>query len=78
VSTNISFAAYSPVTSTYTPPVVLHAQSSGGNIVLNWSTGILQAATNVAGPYLDINGAPNPYSVPPTNAQEFFRVRQGP
>jgi hypothetical protein len=78
VATNTSFAAYSPVTSTVITPIVLHVQSTGGNIVLDWSGGILQSATNVVGPYLDVNGAPNPYSVPPTNAQEFFRVRQGP
>ncbi|HWD92033.1 MAG TPA: DUF2341 domain-containing protein [Verrucomicrobiae bacterium] len=78
VATNTSFAAYSPVTTTVVAPVVLHVQSTGGNVVLDWTTGILQSATNVAGPYLDINGAPNPYSVPATNAQEFFRVRQGP
>jgi hypothetical protein len=78
VSTNTSFATYSPVTSTYVPPVILHVQSSGGNIMLDWSTGTLQSSTNVVGPYMDITGAPNPYTVPPTNAQEFFRIRQGP
>lgn len=32
----------------------------------------------LVGPYIDITGVSNPYTVPPTNAQEFFRIRQGP
>jgi hypothetical protein len=43
---------------------------------LNWRVGTLQSATNVAGPYVDINNASAPYTVSTTNAQQFYRVRE--
>lgn len=52
---------------------------SGTNLVLNWpGTFVLQAATNLPGPYVDVPGS-SPY----TNStgqfpRRFFRLRQGP
>ena len=43
---------------------------------LNWGGGILQGATNVAGPYIDISNASAPYMISTTNAQQFYRVRE--
>jgi hypothetical protein len=52
------------------------APVSGGSLQLNWSYGTLQSATNVTGPYLDVTNISPPYTVPTTNQQEFFRVRE--
>jgi hypothetical protein len=49
---------------------------SPGQLQLNWSYGTLQSATNVAGPYSDLINAFPPFSIPTTNNQQFFRVRE--
>lgn len=45
-------------------------------VVVTWNCGILQSATNVAGPYLDVFGASSPYTntstTPPTT---FYRAK---
>ena len=59
--------------STNEPPF-LSMQASSSGLVLNWSSGTLQSATNVPGPWYDVVGAASPY----TNAlvgQQFFRLR---
>jgi hypothetical protein len=50
----------------------------GNNLVLTWPSGwSLQSATNVLGPYSDVQGATSPYTVDTTLApQQFFRLRQ--
>jgi hypothetical protein len=54
----------------------LHSQVDGsGQIVLTWTTGQLQSASNINGPYTDVSGATSPYTVPPSNAQQYFRIR---
>jgi hypothetical protein len=59
------------------PPTVAFVKN-GNALVLTWPAGwVLQAATNVPGPYFDIAGATSPY----TNdmalwPQRFFRLRQ--
>ncbi len=48
----------------------------GGNqLQVNWDYGILQSATNPAGPFSDIPGSTAPYSIQATNDFEFFRLR---
>jgi len=46
-------------------------------VVLTWTNGYLQSATNVLGPYLNVPGATSPYTnstvIPPTNV--FYRLR---
>lgn len=47
-------------------------------VVLNWTNGFLQSATNVIGPYVDVTGATSPFTnitwpPPPTN--RFYRLR---
>lgn len=43
----------------------------------NWNYGVLQCATNVAGPYQDMTNMPQPYTLLVTNSPQFFyRVRQ--
>lgn len=51
---------------------------SGGNATITWvgNTSILQSAPTVLGPWTDIVGATSPYSVTPSAAQAYFRLRQ--
>jgi PKD repeat protein len=53
------------------------ARLSGTNFVLTWSgPGIIQSATNVAGPYFDVPGAVSPLSNGvSTDGGRFFRLR---
>jgi O-glycosyl hydrolase len=58
------------------PPVGLTLTTLGSNAQLNWNYGVLQSATNAAGPYGDLTNAVQPWLLPLTNAQQFFRVRE--
>lgn len=49
---------------------------SGGQFKLNWSSGTLQSATNVNGPYSDVPNASPPDTVPAGQGQEFYRIRE--
>ena len=49
---------------------------SGSGKSLSWNYGVLQTATNVAGPYMDMTNFTPPYVVPLTNSQQFFRIRE--
>jgi hypothetical protein len=59
------------------PPIPMTSQRVGTNLVLTWPDfAILQYATNIAGPFIDIFTATSPY----TNSlkaypQQFFRLR---
>jgi hypothetical protein len=55
--------------------VTIYAQKAGANLTLIWSPGTLQSATNVAGPYSDISGATAPYTISPSEAQRYYRVK---
>ncbi len=55
-------------------PQTITITHSGSNVILNWQTGLLLQATNVLGPWTTNNGAVSGYTVPATNAAEFFRV----
>jgi hypothetical protein len=64
----------------WTPPArpTLNIVSSGGNAILSWTDAsglfVLQQASNVAGPYTDIQGFTNPYTNAITGPQ-YFRLR---
>ena len=60
---------------TVNPPASLVIQFSDGNLILSWSGGTLQSATNVSGPWDDVSGATSPRTNPPAAAQEFYRLR---
>ncbi len=51
----------------------LYSQTAVPNPVLNWANGTLLEATNLLGPWVT-NSAASPYTVVPTNAQQFFRL----
>jgi hypothetical protein len=48
---------------------------TNNQLVLTY-VGTLISSTNVAGPYTPVTGAASPYSVPATNAQQFYRAKQ--
>jgi len=60
--------------------VTLNIQMTNGLPVLSWSsawvTAVLQSATNVSGPWVNIPGATTPYTVTNTTPALFYRVRQ--
>ena len=49
--------------------------SSGTNVLITWATGALQSATNVNGPYADVNGATSPYTDSVSGTGRFYRAR---
>jgi hypothetical protein len=60
---------------TINPPLVFSVQKSTGNVVFNWPFGVLQSATNLAGPWTDISGATSPFTNTPAGPQQFYRVQ---
>ena len=56
-------------------PVVVTAQSIGGNVVLSWPLGALQAAPVLSGPYTNVPGATSPLTNPPSSGMLFYRVK---
>jgi hypothetical protein len=67
-----AFATYGSIVPT---PVTLHWQAGNGQVVLTWTVGTLQSAPSVTGPYTDMTGVPSPYTLAPSNAQQYFRVK---
>ena len=62
--------------STPLPETLTFINTGPGQLQLNWAYGTLQSATNVTGPYNDVPYALPPYTVPTTNSQQFYRVRE--
>jgi hypothetical protein len=57
------------------PGVVLKiAPGTDGNRILTWPQGTLLQATEVTGPWTTNSSAVSPFTVTPTNTQNFFRV----
>jgi hypothetical protein len=56
------------------------AKGTGSNLTVTWSqsNATLLVATNLAGPWVANPSATSPYSVMPTNAQQFFRILINP
>jgi polygalacturonase len=56
---------------------ILNLLPNPPNLALQWNYNfVLQSATNIAGPYQDVSGAPNPYTTTFTRPQKFYRLRQ--
>jgi hypothetical protein len=55
--------------------LTIHYTTTGTNIVLTWTNGILQSATAVLGPYGDVPGATSPYTTNYAGSMKFFRLR---
>jgi hypothetical protein len=56
-------------------PVRVSIQSLGKQVRLSWPAGTLQSAGQLTGPYTNITTATTPYTLSPTNAEQFFRVK---
>ena len=70
-----SFAQSVPMGNMNEAGMSLMEESSGTNVVLTWSVGTLLQSTNASGPWTVVNGAASPYTVPATNAAEFYKIR---
>jgi PKD repeat protein len=57
------------------PPVIITILISSNQVQLTWLSGTLQSASQVTGPYTNVTIATSPYSVPPSDATRFFRVK---
>jgi hypothetical protein len=55
-------------------PSTLAISRSGGVIILTWTSGVLQQADSVFGPWSDVAGAASPYSTTPSGQRRFFRL----
>lgn len=62
----------------YAGPVYLNATHSGSSIVLTWPAGTLLQAPTLMGPWTTNSAAISTYTVPATNAEQFFRVLVNP
>jgi hypothetical protein len=69
LSQAVSYDAVAP------PVVTLTIQYSSGNLILTWPAGTLQSAPAVTGPYTNMTGAASPYTLAPSDAQQYFRVK---
>ena len=67
-----AFASYESIVPA---AVSLHCQVVSGQLVLTWTSGILQSAPTVAGSYTNITGATSPYTLGPSGDQQYFRVK---
>lgn len=58
--------------------LTLSVDFSGPNLVITWSdpTVVLQHAPAPNGPWTDLLGATSPFTVPPTNSGEYFRLKK--
>jgi hypothetical protein len=72
VGATTNFESYSSVSSSV---VTLNYSVSGQTMLLNWSSGTLQSADDVSGPYSDVTNAASPYPVSLTGPRKFYRVR---
>jgi O-glycosyl hydrolase len=69
--------AKSVTTFVLTVPISLTITNLSGSMArLNWNYGVLQSATNVAGPYSDVPNAAPPYMILTTNAHQFYRIKE--
>ncbi len=60
---------------TVNPPLKLSVQLAPNGFVLDWPYGVLESATNVAGPWMLMSNTISPYTNPMTGSAEFFRAR---
>ncbi|HEX3628556.1 MAG TPA: family 16 glycosylhydrolase [Verrucomicrobiae bacterium] len=52
------------------------SNSENSGMQVYWNYGILQTATNVAGPYHDVSNINPPFVINPTDSQQFYRIKE--
>ncbi len=57
------------------PPVTLTVGLLTNRVQLTWTSGTLQTAVRVTGPYTSFTDAVSPYTLAPSEAARFFRVK---
>jgi len=57
------------------PPSTLTLTSTGGEYLLQWTSGVLQSSATINGAFSDVSGAASPYRMTPSDAQRFYRLR---
>jgi hypothetical protein len=57
-------------------PVSITIQPLGNQIQLTWAGGLLQAAGDPGGPYRDVPDATSPFTLTPSAANKFYRIRE--
>jgi hypothetical protein len=65
-----AFATYGAIV-----PVLQYQSLGNGQVLLTWTTGTLQSAPALSGPYTDVPGAVSPYAVIPSGDRQFFRIK---
>jgi hypothetical protein len=55
------------------PTRLLGIHRDAGNVVLQWTSGILQSAPSLNGPWSNVTGATSPYTTP-TSGMRLFRL----
>jgi hypothetical protein len=71
---NPDVAVVGTVTFPVVAPVSLNLQRSGSNLQLTWPQGTLLESSNLSGSWTTNFGS-SPFTVSPTNAQKFYRLR---
>jgi uncharacterized repeat protein (TIGR03803 family) len=58
-------------------PIPLKTHLSGGSLVLSWNGAdfSLYSTPSLDAPFIPVPGATNPYTIPTTNSQRFFRLQ---
>jgi hypothetical protein len=55
-------------------PGFIKAAAAGNNVIIDWTGNVLETASNVAGPWSEVQGASHPYSAVTAPGSRFFRV----
>lgn len=56
-------------------PISLSVGTSGSQVKIVWTGGVLQVSDTVTGTFTTVSGATSPYLVTPTTAAKFYRVK---
>ena len=68
-------AEASATTTAVNPSPTLSMQVVSNRVALSWSTGTLQSASLLSGPWQDVTNAVSPFVVSPAAPQQYFRLR---
>jgi hypothetical protein len=72
---NPSLSATQTFTVFVYPRPTITVQPGVNQFQLSWPRGTLQQADEANGPYVDVPSATSPYTINPTAARKFFRIR---
>lgn len=67
---------YGKLTGPIIIPVKIEFTFASGVLKLTWSSGTLESAAEVTGPYALVQNASSPLDITPTGNRQFYRVRQ--